>query len=189
MKLVNALNACNVIAPSKDIRFYLNGVAVHTCTETGKLAAFSATDGHSLVLVTVNKEISLYQCNATVLSKNDIKLINVKYPNLDINGLDGVTVEQLKNIMGECEKIDGRYPDIMRVIPKPDRKSEFENVGLNVEYLANIHKIHAQAQKGNKRKQFPVWVFNFGSSAMDSLKAAATIGDIDIVYVQMPARI
>ncbi len=189
MKLCNLLNACNVVAPTKDVRFYLNGVAVHTCHETGKLAAFSATDGHSLILVTVNKEISLHQCNATVLSKNDIKLINVKYPRLDVNGLDGVTVDQLKDILSECEKIDGRYPDIMRVLPKEGRKADFENIGLNVEYLGNIYKIHTQARKGMKSKCYPSWSFNFGSGVMDSLKATTIIDGIDFLYVQMPARV
>jgi len=183
MKLCNLLNACNVVAPTKDVRFYLNGVAVHTCNETGKLAAFSATDGHCLILVTVNKEISLYQCNATVLSKNDIKLINVKYPTTRIDDMN------IHEILTECEKIDGRYPDIIRVLPKEGRKADFENIGLNVEYLGNIHKIHTQAQKGMKTKQYPIWSFNFGSSVMDSLKATTTIDSIEIMYVQMPARI
>lgn len=187
MKLVNVLNACNAIAPTKDMRFYLNGVALHICPD-GKLIAASATDGHQLILITVNSTTALQVCKTVVLSKNDIKLINIKYPMLDVAGFDGITVKQLAEIVESCELIDGCYPDITRVIPADNRKADFENIGVNVEYLANIFTIHKALVKGQKTKQYPVWALNF-KSASDSLMSKQEIDGVKCTYVLMPARL
>jgi DNA polymerase III sliding clamp (beta) subunit (PCNA family) len=188
MKLINVLNACNVIAPAKDVRYYLNGVALHICVNSGKLIAASATDGHQLILATVNSGTALQVCRTVVLSKNDIKLINIKYPLLDVAGFDGVTVSQLSDIVGSCELIDGRYPDITRVLPETGRKADFTAIGANVEYLANISTIHRAMVKGQKTKQYPVWSLNM-KSASESIVANQEIDGVKMTYVLMPARI
>jgi len=161
----------------------LNGVALHIDID-GKLIAVSATDGYQLLCATVSSGTALQVCSTVVLSKNDIKLINLKYPLLDVNGFDGVTIQQLKDIIAECELIDGRYPDITRVIPKIDRQAKLDCIGLNVNYLANISKIH----KALKTKQYTIWAFNF-ASASDSMTAKQRFEDIECNYVLMPARI
>jgi DNA polymerase III sliding clamp (beta) subunit (PCNA family) len=188
MKLINVLNACNVIAPTKDIRYYLNGVALHICVNSGKLIAASATDGHQLVLATVNTETALQVCRTVVLSKNDIKLINIKYPLLDVAGFDGITASQLTEILAGCELIDGHYPDITRVLPEKYRKADFTEIGVNVEYLANLSTIHKAMVKGQKDKQYPVWALNF-KSASESMTASQEIDGVKMTYVLMPARI
>lgn len=188
MRLVNALNACNVIAPKKDVRYYFNGVVLYLDSLTKKLAAMAATDGHRLLLITVDKLAQLRNCETVILSKNDIKLINLKYPLLDVNGLDGVTVEQLQAIVAECELIEGSYPDILRVLPAENRKANFQHIGVNAEYLADIFAVYKAVIKGVRNKQYPCFKLNF-ATAMDFIVASQEFDGIEVKYVLMPTRI
>ena len=182
MKLCNLLNACNVIAPTRDIRQYLNGVVIYLDPVTDQLAAMAATDGHRLVLITVNHSAQLRSCETVILSKKDIKSINLKYPELRIEDIN------IREILNDCEKIDGRYPDILRVIPADNRRADIQHIGVNAEYLADIFAVYKALTKGVKNKQYPCFKLNL-ACASDSILAFQDFDTIGVKYVLQPVRI
>ena len=184
MKLINLLNAANVIVPKKDVRFYLMGVALYISND--ELVAVASTDGHRLLVLTVDNNTSLADCNVTIINKNDVSLINLKYSNLSIDEL--TSSNSINNILNLCEKINGTYPDIVRVIPKKDRIVDDGTVGLDLRYLSDTYKIHTQLTKGLKNKFMPHYLFSIGDRN-NAITASKTLDKIDVLYVQMPNKI
>lgn len=115
----------------QDVRYYLNGICF---MPDGRIAA---TDGHRAMIA--SKHENKLKDNVIVsVSKSPTK--RYAYALLDTKtGI--VTYHDEHEIMvgaGICEQIDGKFPDIDRVIPK--EKSPAEEIGFNAKYLADVEK-------------------------------------------------
>ena len=114
-----------------DVLYYLNGICF---MPDGRVAS---TDGHRAFIA--NKHDNKITDNVIVsVSKSPTKLY--AYALLDTKtGI--VTYHDEHEIMvgyGICEEIDGRFPDIDRVIPKETAPTE--QIGFNAKYLADVEK-------------------------------------------------
>lgn len=116
----------------QDIRYYLNGICF---MPDGRIAA---TDGHRAMIA--SKHDNKLTDNVIVsVSKSPTK--RYAYALLDTKtGI--VTYHDEHEIMvgaGICSEINGRFPDIDRVIPK--QTAPTEQIGFNAKYLADVEKL------------------------------------------------
>lgn len=115
----------------QDVRYYLNGICF---MPDGRVAA---TDGHRAFIASKH-ENKLTDNVIVSVSKSPLK--RYSYAVLDTK-TKMVTYHDEHEIMvgaGICELIDGKFPDIDRVIPK--EKSPAEEIGFNAKYLADVEK-------------------------------------------------
>lgn len=116
----------------QDVRYYLNGICFMS---DGRVAA---TDGHRAMIA--SKHENKIKSNVIVsISKSPTK--RYAYALLDTKtGI--VTYHDENEIMvgsGICSEIDGRFPDVDRVIPKETAPTE--QIGFNAKYLADVEKL------------------------------------------------
>lgn len=116
----------------QDVRYYLNGICF---MPDGRVAA---TDGHRAMIA--SKHENKLKDNVIVsVSKSPTK--RYAYALLDTKtGI--VTYYDEHEIMvgaGICSEINGRFPDIDRVIPK--QTAPAEQIGFNAKYLADVEKL------------------------------------------------
>lgn len=125
------LESALIFQAKKDVRYYLNGICF---MRDGRVAA---TDGHrafiggkheskisSDIIVKVSKSPTQAYSYAVIDTRTKI-----------------VTYHDVTDSMvgaGICEQIDGKFPDIDRVIPKA--KSPAEEISFNAKYLADVEK-------------------------------------------------
>lgn len=116
----------------QDIRYYLNGICF---MPDGRIAA---TDGHRAMIA--SKHENKITDNVIVsVSKSPTKRYD--YAVLDTK-TKMVTYHDDTELMvgaGICNMIDGRFPDVDRVIPK--QTSPTEQIGFNAKYLADVEKL------------------------------------------------
>jgi len=114
-----------------DVRYYLNGICF---MPDGRVAA---TDGHRM-FVGGKHDNKLTDSVIVSVSKSPIKRYD--YAVLDTK-TKMVTYHDDTELMvgaGICNIIDGRFPDIDRVIPK--QTAPAEQIGFNAKYLADVEK-------------------------------------------------
>lgn len=114
-----------------DVRYYLNGICF---MPDGRVAS---TDGHRM-FVGGKHDNKLTDSVIVSVSKSPIKRYD--YAVLDTK-TKMVTYHDDTELMvgaGICNIIDGRFPDIDRVIPK--QTSPTEQIGFNAKYLADVEK-------------------------------------------------
>lgn len=115
-----------------DVRYYLNGI----CFMPDGLV--SATDGNRAFIA--NKHDNKITDNVIVsVSKSPTK--HYDYAFLDTK-TKMVTYHDALDVLvgaGICAVIDGRFPDIDRVIPK--QTAPAEQIGFNAKYLADVEKL------------------------------------------------
>lgn len=187
------LEALAVTAAKNDARYYLNGI----CFMPGGVMA--STDGHRLLMITEREN----KLNSH-LKQNIIMSIPAKFPTRSYHYAIFDTERGLISYVGEwadlgnqkeiyesskmrehvsvTKLIDGRYPDVTRVIPKGDPVSVSE-IGFNTSYLADVQKIGKFLNK-----KFEHAKFNFYG---DKAVAVATISNAFSVanYAVMPCRV
>lgn len=108
--MYNTLKALLLIAPRKDVRYYLNGINCMPL-ETGG-ALLQATDGHTLIQVEVESdgiEENVVLCATSLATV--MKMFTAKTP-LTLTVSKGVA--ELNGF--KVETVDGRFPDIQRVM-------------------------------------------------------------------------
>lgn len=112
-----------------DVRYYLNGICF---MPDGRVAA---TDGHRAMIASKH-ENKLTDNVIVSISKSPTK--RYAYALLDTKtGI--VTYHDEHEAMvgaGICSEINGRFPDIDRVIPK--QTAATEQIGFNAKYLADV---------------------------------------------------
>lgn len=116
----------------QDVRYYLNGICF---MPDGRVAA---TDGHRAMIAS-NHENKLTDNVIVSVSKSPTK--RYAYAFLDTK-TKIITYHDEHEIMvgaGICSEIDGRFPDIDRVIPKETAPTE--QIGFNAKYLADVEKL------------------------------------------------
>lgn len=115
----------------QDMRYYLNGICF---MPDGRVAA---TDGHRAFIASKH-ENKLTDNVIVSVSKSPLK--RYSYALLDTK-TKMVTYHDELDVMvgaGICELIDGRFPDIDRIIPK--QTAPAEQIGFNAKYLADVEK-------------------------------------------------
>lgn len=159
----------------QDVRYYLNGICF---MPDGRVAA---TDGHRAMIA--SKHENKIKSNVIVsISKSPTK--RYAYAFLDTKtGI--VTYHDEHEIMvgaGICSEIDGRFPDIDRVIPKQNAPTE--QIGFNAKYLADVEKL---AKLFNPKYEAVLFELNGNTNAAVANISAPT-GEAAKVIV-MPMRI
>lgn len=159
----------------QDVRYYLNGICF---MPDGRVAA---TDGHRAMIASKH-ENKLTDNIIVSVSKSPTK--RYAYALLDTKtGI--VTYHDEHEIMvgaGICSEIDGRFPDVDRVIPK--QTAPTEQIGFNAKYLADVEKL---AKLFNPKYAAVLFELNGNTSAAVANISAPT-GETAKVIV-MPMRI
>ena len=158
-----------------DVRYYLNGICF---MPDGRVAA---TDGHRAMIASKH-ENKLTDNVIVSVSKSPTKRYD--YAVLDTK-TNTVTYHDEHEIMvgsGICSDIDGRFPDIDRVIPK--QTSPTEQIGFNAKYLVDVEKL---AKLFNPKFEAVLFELNGNTSAAVANISAPT-GETAKVIV-MPMRI
>lgn len=121
-----------IFQAQKDVRYYLNGI----CFAPDK--KLYATDGHRAFIgehstegVTENVIIAIKGAKFTKFEKAEIDTDTGLVAYLDEHGT--------RVGAGLCEVVDGRFPDIQRIIAKFESKPTDE-IGFNAGYLADLEK-------------------------------------------------
>ena len=159
----------------QDIRYYLNGICF---MPDGRVAA---TDGHRAMIA--SKHENKITDNVIVsVSKSPTKRYD--YAVLDTK-TKMVTYHDDTELMvgaGICNMIDGRFPDVDRVIPK--QTSPTEQIGFNAKYLADVEKL---AKLFNPKYESVRFELNGNTSAAVTNISAPTGENAKVIV--MPMRI
>jgi DNA polymerase-3 subunit beta len=126
------LESALIFQAKKDIRYYLNGI----CFKADRRVC--STDGHR-AFIGSKHEGELKE--DVILSVTKAPTKSYSYVEIDTDsGI--VTYHDTFNIrvgVGLCEVIDGKFPDIDRVIPKETAPTD--RIGFNASYLADVEKV------------------------------------------------
>lgn len=159
----------------QDVRYYLNGICF---MPDGRVAA---TDGHRAMIASKH-ENKLTDNVIVSVSKSPTK--RYAYALLDTKtGI--VTYHDEHEIMvgaGICSEIDGKFPDIDRVIPT--QTAPAEQIGFNAKYLSDVEKL---AKLFNPKYEAVLFELNGNTNAAVANISAPT-GETAKVIV-MPMRI
>lgn len=128
------LESALIFQAKKDIRYYLNGICFKA---DGRVCS---TYGHR-AFVGGKHEGELTE--DVILSVTKAPTKNYEYANIDTDAK--IITYHLDNTVqvgvGMVAVIDGRFPDIDRIIPK--ETSPTERIGFNAKYLADVEKAAA----------------------------------------------
>lgn len=159
----------------QDTRYYLNGICF---MPDGRVAA---TDGHRAMIASKH-ENKLTDNVIVSVSKSPTK--RYAYALLDTK-TGTVTYHDEHEIMvgaGICSEVDGKYPDIDRVIPK--QTAPAEQIGFNAKYLSDVEKL---AKLFNPKYEAVLFELNGNTSAAVA-KISAPTGET-AKFIVMPMRI
>ena len=124
------LESSRIFCAKEDIRYYLNSVCF---MPGGKLAA---TDGHRLFMGQHDNGLTE---NAIVsIEKAPHKRYSYAVCDTDSGIVEFFNDSDTRVGVALCKLIDGRYPDVERVIPK--EQLAVDRIGFNAGYLADVEK-------------------------------------------------
>lgn len=159
----------------QDVRYYLNGICF---MPDGRIAA---TDGHRAMIASKH-ENKLTDNVIVSVSKSPTR--RYAYALLDTKtGI--VTYHDEHETMvgaGICSEINGRFPDIDRIIPKQTEPTE--KIGFNAKYLADVEKL---AKLFNPKYEAVLFELNGNINAAVANISAPT--DETAKVIVMPMRI
>lgn len=141
-KLLRAAKHCQ---GKNDVRFYLNGIHIYK-------NIVEATNGHIAVKMTMKKKIR----GNYILSIKGIIPAKAKFTKFEFNKSE--TIAKHYDIFGSLilvscvDVIDGKFPDIDKVIPKEFKAVDF--VGFNTEYVGVFSKMFGISNMGSAKFQF-----------------------------------
>lgn len=126
------LEGALIFQAKQDVRYYLNGICF---MPDGRVAA---TDGHRAMIA--SKHENKIKSNVIVsISKSPTK--NYSYAVIDTKAKI-VTYHNNFDVLvgaGICSEVDGKFPDIDRVILK--QTAPAEQIGFNAKYLSDVEKL------------------------------------------------
>jgi len=128
------LKAVMVCASKNDVRYYLNGLHIDSKHVTG-------TDGHRMARFTHNQAID----GLDVIIPRFTIPAGTEYVSLDVDpekqettiSIGFKTKPAIKSILSN---IDGRYPDVDRVIPDTASKRETHSFSFNPALITDVQK-------------------------------------------------
>ena len=169
------LEGALIFQAKQDARYYLNGICF---MPDGRV---SATDGHRAMIA--SKHENKIKSNVIVsISKSPTK--NYSYAVIDARAKI-VTYHNNFDVLvgaGICSEVNGKFPDIDRVIPK--QTAPAEQIGFNAKYLADVERL---AKLFNPKFESVCFELNGNTSAAVANIIAPT-GETAKVIV-MPTRI
>jgi DNA polymerase-3 subunit beta len=117
---LSALKAVNLLSADKDLRHYLNGVHV---SATATATRLTATDGHALGMFQSDQQNEGVDFVEMIISTDVIKLLKSASKTVDtvvIETADGITgtIGAITGAAVSFKAIDGRFPDVQRIMPK-----------------------------------------------------------------------
>lgn len=174
------LRAAQVCQAKGDVRYYLNGIHI-------KGRFVESTNGHVCVRMTMGKTIKkerIVNINGAVPKKaHESEFVFGKSESL-VKHRD--SLGQLLSIH-VVEVIDGKYPDISRVIPDIKKKLATEQIGLNTDYINMFGKMFGDRHSFNLAKfEF------FGESNSVKITSPSSIVNEEYghpVFIVMPGRL
>ena len=185
MKLSSMLNSALVFAAKKDVRYYLNGLNIYH--KNGFIKAIAATDGHCLQVLTNSTNVNeLGELDSFIVPYDDCKRLVAIFSTEDINSV------AIDEILKHVKPIDGRYPDVKRVIP--DSKAIEINqmvMGINYKYLAKIGQSMTKLSKSIRlQSEGAVFTFYGADKAVKAeVKENICLDGIDVLFIVMPMRL
>lgn len=152
-KLTAILGSLAALAPTNDVRYYLNGVLVEHDKEGKHLVV---TNGHYMVFATLRGALAdcvdIPKDTRAILPighlKPMLKAVGKGATSLTVIDESSATLYQDTGLDGTFECVDGRFPDWRRV-NNPIEKAEF--TALNADYLVKLmreFKKHANPKEG-----------------------------------------
>lgn len=188
--LGNLLDAAKLTMAKKDIRYWFNGVALYFYK--GRLCHIVSTDGHQLIKFTIQRNVSLPQCD-------EVRVVDRDFVDTLISVSGGMFAsDYASDLLSQEWLVDCRYPDITRVLPKKHRKDVTNEVGLDFRYVAGIKGVSNRLRKGYKLTSGEVsmiymWKFGLGT-ASESVVAYKDFyvngcGGVSAEYVIVPVRL
>ena len=169
------LEGALIFQAKQDVRYYLNGICF---MPDGRVAA---TDGHRAMIA--SKHENKIKSNVIVsISNSPTK--NYSYAVIDTKAKI-VTYHNNFDVLvgaGICSEVDGKFPDIDRVIPK--QTAPTEQIGFNAKYLADVEKL---AKLFNPKYEAVLFELN-GSTGAAVANISAPTGETAKIIV-MPMRI
>lgn len=168
-----SLEAMLLCQAKNDIRYYLNGIFF------GADGTLAATNGHVALISEHENKIkhdAIIEIGKIPTKKYDYAIIDtvtdIAHLHDDCGLVMGVTM---------CKLIDGKFPDIKRVIPK--KQEGCNEIGFNAGYLAMAEKIAKIITPKWSTIKFEL------QGATDSAMAKFTLYDgTEFKYIVMPAR-
>lgn len=126
------LESALIFQAHNDVRYYLNGICFMT---DGRVAS---TDGHR-AFIGGSHDNELAGNIIVKVSKSPTK--RYEYAIIDTKSKIATYHDEAGTMVGTgiCEEIDGRFPDIDRVIPKETKAADC--IGFNAGYLVDIEKV------------------------------------------------
>lgn len=176
IKLSKTLLECALIFQAKnDIRYYLNGICFKA---DGRVAS---TDGHRAFIG--GKHDGLMESDLILsITKSPTKKYDYAVIDTDAEIITYHHDTTLKVGIGMVSVVDGKFPDIDRIIPKD--KQATETIGFRAKYLADLDKA---ADLFNPRWNSVTFDLN-GSSGCAVARFKSPSSDEGIIIV-MPMRI
>lgn len=187
------VNAQKCIA-NRDVRYYLNGFHVTKNT-------VEATNGHYLYQAKIKSfeypdylpdwKSSFELPESMIIKmkqpiKHPVKKLGCEFVIFEVaeSKVIVTTIDQYGNDIGVYlgEVVDGRFPDIERVIPKGDPECH-SYVGFNAEYLKKIYEVSSGRFKSVKMK-------SFGENKAAIFEIIDSVNmHFDAIFVLMPIRL
>ena len=192
------LKSCVVLAPTKDVRYYFNGI--HFKQDSYGYLAIEATDGNHLVQhVTDTKLDDSFNFILPIeqvkplLARIELELKTYKIDNHLIwykfsdNELLLTFDSELKIELTTF--IDARYPDTDRVMKHSKDRKPVDQIGLDADLFANVGKCFAPLKKKRSDTQ-PTKVSLFGPTDAVLFEVETKLVGIDTAkLVLMPCRL
>jgi hypothetical protein len=127
------LKAANLFASKHDVRYYLCGINLN------KRGAVEASDGHTGFISNqeVLKEIDeslIIKIHGNIPAKSGIASIEV------IDKEKGVITFELNQTILAFSIVDGKFPDLLRVLPKDSSAEAVKEIGMNSDYILRAQK-------------------------------------------------
>lgn len=169
------LESALIFQAKNDVRYYLNGVCFKA---DGRVCS---TDGHR-AFVGGKHDADLKEDLILSITKSPTK--NYDYAEIDTDtGIVSYHTDTTLRIgVGLCEVIDGRFPDIDRIIPK--EKSPTDRIGFNAKYLTDVEKA---AKLFNPKYSSVTFELN-GNTGSSVAKLKSCFGE-EAKIIVMPMRI
>lgn len=126
------LESALIFQARNDVRYYLNGICF---MPDGRIAS---TDGHR-AFIGCSHDNKLTENVIIKIGKSPTK--RYEYAIIDTKSKIATYHDEAGTMVGTgiCEEIDGRFPDVDRVIPK--QTAPAEQIGFNAKYLADVEKL------------------------------------------------
>lgn len=151
---------CSQFMGKQDIRFYLNGMRFEVKKGSNELR-ITATDGNVLADSKIILDEPAKSDMAFILGNDDVasllsmasKIKTAFDAEFDCP-IEGSIAVSLAGNQVIFKAVEGKYPDVDRVIPDSDRECKLETyLGVNADYIAKVSKGVKAAQKYNRQVQ------------------------------------